>query len=220
MDDARSISTADGAVRRMRAALKSLANRATCLIPGLPQLWRQGEWWGLALAGTFALSLNLALLSSFVWSELLSPVAVATCWVVAALLWVGGYWLSLKQGFWREAVNEPAEPDLFAEVQVEYLRGNWYQAEALCRTLLSRDDHDAEAHLVMSGVLRRTGRVREARRQLSLLATLETADRWRFEIASELRKLDDIDSTTTTATTANLTASETDDAGRQIRQAA
>jgi hypothetical protein len=205
----------------MRAIWKSLPTRALCLYPGLPQLWHEGTWWALALAVGFAVTLNLALLSSFVWSELLSTWGVALSWAVTTILEGLGVWLSVRQGYWRVNV-EPGEslPDVFPAAQVEYLRGNWYQAEALCRQLLKRDDHDAEAHLMMVGVLRRTDRMRDARRQLQLLASLETADRWEYEIGLEWARLDETVADGKTGTTANLAVADPGESEPPLRQAA
>lgn len=205
----------------MRAVWKSLPSRATCLYPGLPQLWHEGAWWGLLLALGFSCSLNLALVASFVWTELLPLWGIILAWTTAVGLAALGGWLSQRQGFWHVTnVTDDGQPDGFPAAQIEYLRGNWYQAEALCRQLLKRNDHDAEAHLLMVGVLRRTDRLRDARRQLKLLASLETADRWEHEIGLEWARLDEAAATGTTGTTANLAAGESDESAPPARQAA
>ncbi len=46
--------------------------RLVYLWPGLPQLWLAGWWWGLALAAGFAVLVDLLLVVSYVWVELLS----------------------------------------------------------------------------------------------------------------------------------------------------
>ncbi len=205
----------------MRAVWKSLPTRVPCLVPGLPQLWHDGAWWALGLTISFFLSLNLALLSSFVWSELLPTWGVVLGWLTTTIVGGLGVWLSVRQGYWHMSV-EPGEsaPDVFPAAQVEYLRGNWYQAEALCRQLLKRDDHDAEAHLMMVGLLRRTDRVRDARRQLQLLASLETADRWEYEIGQEWARLNETAADGKTGTTANLAVADPGESEPPLRQAA
>ena len=55
--------------------------------PGLPQLWRSGLWWGLFLAAGFAVLLDLLLLTSFVWVELLGPLDLKIGWLAVGALW-------------------------------------------------------------------------------------------------------------------------------------
>ena len=46
---------------------------ATYLWPGLPQLWFEGAWSGLALAVGFGLLVNFLLVASLIWVELIAP---------------------------------------------------------------------------------------------------------------------------------------------------
>ena len=175
-----------------KLSFKSLRPSAIyCLWPGLPQLWHDGQWLGLGLALGFAAVANVALLATFIWSEWLPFWGVVVSWLATVACYVGGVTLAVKQGYGLAEPVAESEPDAFPEARIEYLRGNWYQAEALCRRLLDRNDHDAESHLLMVGVLRRTNRYREARRQLTLLASLETAEPWRHEIENELLRIDE-----------------------------
>ena len=59
-----------------------------CLWPGLPQLWSCGSWAGLALAVGAATGLDMLLLVSFGWSELIGPSLRTTLWVVFGVVWV------------------------------------------------------------------------------------------------------------------------------------
>ena len=45
----------------------------TLVWPGLTELWLAGAWWGLAIGCSFAWLVNLAVVSTFVWTELLGP---------------------------------------------------------------------------------------------------------------------------------------------------
>ena len=60
------------------------------LWPGLPQLWWQGALSALAVAVGFALALDVALLATWVWSELLAASVRPLVWPVLGLVWIGG----------------------------------------------------------------------------------------------------------------------------------
>src|SRR5665213_873096 len=101
------------------------ASWALCLWPGLPQLWRRGDWSGLALALGFSLLLNLVLLTTLVWTELVSPPVEKTAWMA-----LGGVWLASAVLSWRSLRRSPqlkrgTNQDLFPQAIREYLKGNW-----------------------------------------------------------------------------------------------
>ena len=58
----------------------------TCLWPGLSRLWWRGEWAGLALAVVFGAALNLVLVSTFIWPELLPAGWVIVGWLTVAAM--------------------------------------------------------------------------------------------------------------------------------------
>lgn len=161
-----------------------------CLWPGLPQLWLAGAWSGLALAVGFASLLNLLLLTSFLWTEWVEGAFRVAGWTAVAVLWsvsivTGRRWL-------QEQVVENRrrrEEDLFPRALGEYLKGNWYEAEAACKILLRRVSGDVQARLLLATLLRRTRRWSEAREQLDVLGRLEAAANWEFEIAGERERL-------------------------------
>jgi tetratricopeptide (TPR) repeat protein len=163
---------------------------ALCLWPGLPQLWRSGDGRGLAAAVAFAGLLNTALVASFVWPAWLPAPWQAAVWALVAVAQIGGVWSG-----WRSlraasaAKNIAAAEDLFAAAQREYLKGNWYEAEAILARLLAADPQDAEARLQLATLCRHTRRLDEARQHLRALERLEAADRWRLEIRGERERL-------------------------------
>lgn len=85
--------------------------------------------------------------------------------------------------------KSPSSAKLFSTAQTEYLKGHWFEAEAALKVLLSRNARDAEARLLWVSVLRRTGRLEAALRQLKALSRLETADVWALEIRHERRRV-------------------------------
>jgi len=170
---------------------------ATYLWPGLPQLWDSGFWSGLVLAAGFALLLNLLLLASFVWVELLSSLHLRVGWLAAGSLWMGAAVISGRYGARGRYSNSSRDGGrgpghstasaevLFREALSEYLQGSWFEAEAILKRLLHLDPRDMEARLLLATLLRHTRRRNEALEQLDRLERLRDAPLWAQEIAAE-----------------------------------
>lgn len=164
--------------------------RICCLWPGLPQLWIAGDWSGLALAVGFACLVNLLLLTTLHWTEWLDAGLKIAGWTAVGVLWcasaVSGWrWMVCRE----QTAARPRQEDLFPRALGEYLRGNWYEAEAACHEMLRRTAGDVEARLLLATLLRRTGRFAEARGQLEQLTRLDAAAAWQAEIDSERERL-------------------------------
>jgi thioredoxin-like negative regulator of GroEL len=165
--------------------------------PGLARLWLRGQWTSLASAIGFGCLLQLALVLTFVWPQLLSqdfpPLAVPTAaWLLVVGFWIGGFRssIALRRQIAREANGDPlAVEPLLRQVQVEYLKGHWIEAETLLRQLLGQRPADVEAQLLLATLYRRTQRHDEARKQLDALTRLPAAGRWIEEIDRELKRL-------------------------------
>ena len=105
---------------------------ATYLWPGLPQLWRQGLWSGLALAVGLAVCSICSLMASFVWVELLSPGDVAAGVAGDRSLWIGcGGSRSAWYGWGVDPRRANSAEAMFREALSEYLQGNWFEAERI-----------------------------------------------------------------------------------------
>ena len=158
----------------------------TYLWPGLPYLWLSGMWSGLALAAGFSVLLNLVVLASFVWVELLSPLHVRLGWFAIACLWFGSAAISAWYGGGRVTRIEAASTEgLFRQAMSEYLQGSWFEAESILGRLLHLDPRDVEARLMLATLLRHTRRYQEALDQLNRLDRLRDAQKWAREIAAE-----------------------------------
>ncbi len=159
---------------------------AIYLWPGLCQLWLRGSWSALAVALAAAALLNLALLGSFGWTELVSGGVLRALWLMLGAAWVGWAAMSLV-GSRRQRNCDPADPagDAFEKALEHYLKGNWFQAERLLSHLLRRSERDLEARLMLAALLRHTGRLEEAGTQLDLLTRFEGARKWEWEIRRE-----------------------------------
>ncbi len=160
------------------------------LWPGLPQLWLDGAFAGLVMAVGCGALLNLLLLSSLVWSELLTVGQLRAGWAAAGSLWLIAAVVSVRGQRRRATLAQtPAVGDLFQAAVSEYLRGHWYEAEALLSRLLAANVGDIEARLMSATLLRRTRRYAEAKTQLKSLERLDGAARWSEEIAQEWQSL-------------------------------
>jgi len=158
----------------------------TYLWPGLPQLWTRGGWSALMVAFLSAAALNLALLCSFGFSELMAPAVRMALWGAVATVWIAAAGYSVLFESRRPAYEEP-EPgkDAFAEAVEHYLKGDYFQAERILTGLLRRNTRDLDARLMLATLMRHTGRNVEAAEQLDLLERCEGAGKWEMEIRRE-----------------------------------
>ncbi|HEX3726706.1 MAG TPA: hypothetical protein VHV08_10710 [Pirellulales bacterium] len=157
--------------------------------PGLPQLWGRGLWSALALAIGFGLLLNLLLLTSYVWVELLSRVHLRWSWLALGSLWALSAGLSALFAGRMPLSQTTSGEALFRQALSEYLQGSWFEAEAILGRLLRLDPRDVDARLLLATLLRHTARWYEALEQLDRLERLRDADKWAQEIAAERQEI-------------------------------
>jgi hypothetical protein len=163
---------------------------ALVLWPGLPQLWLRGDLSALVLAGGFSALVNLAVMATWGWTELLTWPLLVVAWTGVVLFWIVSLVTEVPQMQALMRVSSPnITADLFRAAQGEYLRGNWFEAELALNQLLEHDPTDADAHLMLATLTRRIGQHDEAGQRLRQLETLERAGKWRLEIARELQLL-------------------------------
>lgn len=159
--------------------------------PGLSEICGPARPWGLLVALSAAVLLNLALLGSFAWSEQLVSAWRIGLWSAVAVGWLGwavARWATPLPGGADERQGSGSDP--LADAQEHYLKGHYLQAELTLVGLLRRNRRDVEARLMLATLLRRTRRLDEAAVQLSELARSEDAERWRFELGRERELLD------------------------------
>jgi thioredoxin-like negative regulator of GroEL len=130
--------------------------------------------------------LNLAVLGTFGWSELVAQRWLRAAWLVLVAAWVGSVVLSLL-GTGRRVSRGQADlaEDAFEKALEHYLKGDWFQAERLLSERLCSSADDLETRLMMATLLRHTGRLEEAAAQLDLLERFEGAGKWEWEIRRE-----------------------------------
>lgn len=174
---------------RIGQTIRRSATYGACLWPGLLRLWCEGRWSALVVALGLAAKLNLLLLATFVTPHPPGGIVLGLGWLALCTGWTIGIWRSVRYA--QRALPDPgACQDLFIQAQAEYLRGHWFEAEALLDKVLRTDQRDVDAQLMLATLYRRTGRIREARRRLRTLQRKEGAEKWQMEIDRELGNLE------------------------------
>jgi hypothetical protein len=158
-----------------------------CLWPGLRGLWVHGSYSSLLVALLFASLVQIVVLTSFVWPELIGASARAV-----VCLSVGSFWLvsglvelSAVAAERRRLAGRADVEGLFRQAQREYLRGNWFQSEKVLKQLIDVNSHDVDARLILAGLYRRADRLELAEEQLEILAGSPRAAKWEWEIGRE-----------------------------------
>jgi hypothetical protein len=158
----------------------------TCLWPGLSQLWAYGSWTGLSLAILAAGVLNVLLLVSFGWTELIDAGLRNILWGVLGISWIAAAGWSARQCRRQLAARTiDPEEDPFGKALDHYLQGEYHRTEQILEGLLRQNVRDLEARLMLATLLRRTGRFDEATRQLDALVKFEGAGKWELETQQE-----------------------------------
>lgn len=130
------------------------------------------------------------MLATFVWPNWLADSALWFLWFSAISVWAFEVIRSsLRVGSLMQ-VTTAESSKAFTTAQREYLRGNWFDAEALLLEIVHQQPRDAEAALLLVGVLRHTRRWQPALRRLNQLELLDTALPWRFEIDQEKKLIE------------------------------
>lgn len=163
---------------------------ATCLWPGLPELWWRGRMSGLPAAIVFAVALNLLLVTRFIYPQWIAGGLVTMAFWTGVMAW--GFYVfrgirELPQLIAPRTVSD--QPDRFPEARTAYLQGKWKQAEGLLTGVLAIEPRDPPALLLLTGVYRHTGRLRAAEVLLQEIAKLEVTDSWSVEVNAEAQRL-------------------------------
>jgi hypothetical protein len=180
----------------------NLVRRSTLLWPGLPWLWLRGSRAGLLVAVAFAIVLDTAIVSSWVWTELVEVEVAAGLWASAGAIWLLGT-LSAVSAFPPPLVltQDAATEKMFVEARDAYLARDWLSAETKLLALLTLRPVDGEAQLLLASLLRRVGRTQEAKKALAKLVRSDTGLRWQSAVLREQRLLEKALDTPQTDTT-------------------
>jgi len=174
----------------MKRTSLSWPHYATCLWPGMADLWWRGRMSGLPVAIIFAFAVNWLLVSQFIYPGWLAGGLPRIAFWIGLIVW--GFWVSRS---FRElpALLVPREisdrPDRFREAHAAYLAGQWKTAEKLLTETLAIEPRDPPALLLLCGVYRHTDRTESAEVLLGEIEKVEAADRWWLEVAAERKRL-------------------------------
>lgn len=169
----------------------TLMRRCTLLWPGLPWLWLRGSRAGLLLAVAFAVLLDTALVSTWIWTELVDVQTAVGLWAAVAATWVIAV-ASAVSAFPPPLIltQDAATEQIFVEARDAYLARDWLAAETKLLALLALRPADGEAQLLLASLLRRVGRPVEAEKALAKLARSDSGLRWQSAIARERKLLE------------------------------
>jgi signal transduction histidine kinase len=166
------------------------ARYLTLVWPGMPWLWLRGSFAGLLLALAFALAVDVAVFTTWIWSELIDFrlslaiwTATAAVWLIATASAVTGFPPPIPRG--RDAATDA----LFVKARDAYLARDWLAAETRLRTLLDLSPTDGEAQLLLGTLLRRVGRLDEAATALETLSRSDAGALWLASISRELERV-------------------------------
>ena len=171
---------------------------ALCCWPGLPGLWYRGRWSSLMVAIGFSLLLNLAIISSFIWTEVFFDQGFpAVAWPVLLMFWAATAWLAFQNLHDVMSVKTRTQqtvfehPDtLFIDARSEYLKGHWQQAEGLLLRSLLQTPRDIEARLMLATLYRHTRQFDNATAQLDTIGDFDESATWRPELLRERKLLE------------------------------
>lgn len=166
------------------------ARYLTLVWPGMPWLWLRGSLAGLVLALAFALALDVAVFTTWIWSELVDFrlslalwTATAVVWLIATVSAVTGFPPPIPHG------RDAAADALFVKARDAYLARDWLAAETKLRALLDLSPTDGEAQLLLGTLLRRVGRLDEAEAAFATLSRSDAGGPWLPSIARELERI-------------------------------
>jgi hypothetical protein len=169
----------------------TLMRRCTLLWPGLPWLWLRGSRAGLVLAIAFAVLLDAAIVSTWIWTELVDVQTAFGLWASVGATWVIAV-ASAVSAFPPTLIltQDAATEQMFVEARDAYLARDWLAAETKLLALLALRPTDGEAQLLRASLLRRVGRATEAEKALTALARSDSGLRWQSAIARERKLLE------------------------------
>ena len=142
------------------------ARYLTLIWPGMPWLWLRGSFVGLVLALAFALAVDVAVFTTWIWSELVDFRLSLALWTGTAVVWLIAT-VSALTGFPPPIPHgrDAATDALFVKARDAYLARDWLAAETKLRALLDLSPTDGEAQLLLGTLLRRLRRCRVATRE-------------------------------------------------------
>lgn len=163
-----------------------------CGWPGLARLWTKGHWPSLWIAIGFSLLVNLALISTFVWPQLLGDSFPIVAWPLISVVWITSALVAYRSlpellsiGSAPDVVEMSSDDTLFIRAQAEYLKGSWTDAERLFVRQLEKNPRDVQSRLFLATLFRHTRRIKQAHEQLAEIQKFDESVHWDFEVQRE-----------------------------------
>lgn len=154
--------------------------------PGTLAAWRYGDLRSLWIAVLFGGLLSIAWIGTTIWPMWLSSWRLTFLWWVVGVGGVLSLLHNTARGLLRaERPSEGCPNASLQQAQAFYLQANYYEAEHVIAGYCRPHAMDAEAALLMAGILRRTGRFSQAVGLLDELSLLDCGLPWLEEIERE-----------------------------------
>lgn len=158
------------------------------LWPGLPWVWLRGSLTGLMLALAFAVVVDVAILTTVIWTEFANPGVGLGLWTAAAAIWIVSAVSAISAFPPALAMDRtPAVDALFIAARDAYLSRDWLTAESKLLAALELRPTDGEVQLLLATLMRRVGRLDDAIESLDRLARSDAGAPWRSAIERERR---------------------------------
>ena len=164
---------------------------ATCLWPGLPELWWRGRLSALPAAIAFTAALNLILIARYLYPGWLHWGLVSMAFWIGVIAW--GFFIARGARELPQLISPRSasdQPDRFPEAQIAYLKGRWQESETLLTEVLAIEPRDPPALLLLAGIYRHTSRFDSADLLMREVRRLEVVDTWVMEIEAETKRLE------------------------------
>jgi tetratricopeptide (TPR) repeat protein len=157
--------------------------------PGLAQIWSGQEVLGVLLALLFASTLNLAVVSRWIWTEAF-PAGLGGFFAASAVAaWLASFGYTVWWVILCHPERHRAEIDkLFREAQEAYLQGRWALAKERIERILARDDSDADALMQLGSVYAKSQQPALARRAFLQCLESNGGAKWQWEIKQALAR--------------------------------
>jgi hypothetical protein len=139
----------------------------------------------------------LALISTFVWPQLLGDSFPWVAWPLILVVWIASAVVAFRSlpellsvGPAPDVIDLNSDDTLFIRAQAEYLNGSWAEAERLLARQLEENPRDVQSRLFLATLFRHTRRMNQARNQLVRLKKFDEWIHWDFEIQREQRLIE------------------------------
>jgi hypothetical protein len=159
--------------------------------PGLAQIWSGQEVLGLLLAVLFASTVNLAVVSRWIWTDAFPPGWRGFFASLSIVTWLASFGYTLWFAVLCHPDRHRAEIEkLFHEAQEAYLQGRWLDCRHRLERILAFDEGDIDALMQLGSVYVRTGQPALARQAFQQCLESSGGAKWQWEVQQAVARLD------------------------------